>query len=125
MTGIGGIGAGGGTGATLTVGGATAIMAAMPAPMAAVEGGAPAGRPAATVSAGADSPMMKFAEKLDDLMTTALLLELMDNKKDESSSGIADALVAAAAVSLYKEMQSLDSAGASTSVAGVTISITA
>lgn len=115
-------------GATLAIGGATAIMAAMPAPMtaaAAEVAGAPASRAAGTAGAGADSPMMKFAEKLDDLMTAALLLELMDNKKDEGGSGIVDALVAATAVSLYKEMQSLDSAGASASVAGVTISVTA
>lgn len=122
MTGMAGIG---GMGGGLPVGGATAIMAAMPTPAAATEGSAPTGHVAETAGVGADSPMMKLAEKLDDLMTTALLLELMDNKKDESGNGIADALVAAAAVSLYKEMQSLDSAGASTSVAGVTISITA
>jgi hypothetical protein len=69
---------------------------------------------------------MKLAEKLDDIMTAALLLELMDrNKNDEGGNGMTDALIAAAALSLYKEMQSLGAAGASISVAGVTISVTA
>jgi hypothetical protein len=69
---------------------------------------------------------MRLAEKLDDIMTAALLLELMDrNKKDEGGNGMTDALVAAAALSLYKGMQSLGSTGASASVAGDTISITA
>lgn len=120
MAGVGGIGGGG-----LPVGGATAIMASMPAPAAAAGGSGAVSVAAETARSGADSPVMKLAEKLDDIMTTALLLELMDrNKKDDGGNGMADALVAAAALSLYKEMQFHDSAGASASVAGVTISVT-
>lgn len=122
MAGVGGIGGGGG----LPVGGATAIMASMPAPAAVAGGNGAASGVAETVRAGAASPLMRLAEKLDDIMTAALLLELMDrNKKDEGGNGMTDALVAAAALSLYKGMQSLGSTGASASVAGVTISITA
>lgn len=111
-------------GGGLSIGGATAIMASMPA--AAAGGSGAASGVAETARTGADSPLMKFAEKLDDIMTTALLLELMDrDKKDHGGSGMTDALVAAAALSLYKGMQSLGSTGASASVAGVTISITA
>lgn len=121
MAGAGGIGGGG-----LPVGGATAIMASMPAPAAVAGGNGAASGVAETVRAGAASPLMRLAEKLDDIMTAALLLELMDrNKKDEGGNGMTDALVAAAAISLYKEMQSLGSAGASAGVAGATISITA
>lgn len=123
MTGIAGVG---GMGGGLSIGGTTAIMASMPAPAAAAGGSGAASGVAETVRTGADSPLMKFAEKLDDIMTTALLLELMGrDKKDHGGSGMTDALVAAAALSLYKGMQSLGSTGASASVAGVTISITA
>ena len=120
MAGVGGIGGG------LAAGGATAIMAGMPAPAAATQDSTPACCTAETAGASANSPMMKLAEKLDDIMTAALLLEMMDrNKKDEGGNGMTDALVAAAAISLYKEMQSLGSTGANARVAGVTISITA
>jgi len=122
MTGIAGVGGIGGGG--LPIGGATAMMASMPAPAAASGGGGAASGVAETARAGAVSPLMQFAEKLDDIMTAALLLELMDRDKN-GGSGMTDALVASAALSLYKEMQSLGSAGASASVAGVTISITA
>lgn len=127
MTGIGGV-AGAGIGAGLAVGGATAIMAGMPGMGASAvkgtEASAQSGGRAPGIAAGGDkSPVQELAKKLDDIMTTALLLELMDKKKGEG--GMVDALVAVAAVSLYKQMQSLESAGASASVAGVTISITA
>lgn len=130
MMGIGGVGAGGGIGAGLAVGGATTIMAGMPGMGAlaagGTEAGATSGMQASEVAAGGDkSPLQEFAKKLDDIFTAALLLELMDKKEEDKSSGMADALVAAAAVSLYKQMQSLDSAGASAAVAGVTISIVA